>query len=403
VLRDFEKRAEEAATNPALIIPNSTVASRANPSAAFTSSKAPTLAFAGGFVGLTLGALLSVLFEIRDRTFRTSTQVEQQIGSARVGATPRVSAPKSPADLVLTDQWSIVAEAFRLSWANVHFAMEPSRGNSFGGNRRTGIALGITSAASGEGKSTHALAFARTAALAGEKVVLVDADLRRAGVSRLLDKNNRFTLKGYLEGQCEAQAVIAVEERSGVRFVPSTPIQTPWTSRDIQRFSMLIDDLKEQFAFVIIDLPPIMGLAETTRLSAVADSIVLIIRWARTERQFVQFALDALRTAGTVPSAAVLNDIDLKAQQRRGYRDRSIVYRDKSLYRAAPGTRGDADADPLGAMPAAAASVHENFSSEILQPNASLRPTRSEPLADAAATGTSAASDIQRLYDLYHR
>jgi len=403
VLRDFERRAEEAATNPALIIPNSTVASRANPSAAFKSSKAPTLAFAGGFVGLTLGTLLSVLLEIRDRTFRTTTQVEQQIGSLRVGATPRAPARKSPADVVLADQRSVIAEAFRLSWANIHFAMEHSRGSSLAGNRRTGIALGITSAASGEGKSTHALAFARTAALAGEKVVLVDADLRRSGVSRLIDQSYCVTLKDYLEGQCAAHAIIAIEERSGVRFVPSTSIQTPWTSRDIQRFSMLIDELKEQFAVVIIDLPPILGLAETTRLSAVADAIVLIIRWARTERQFVQFALDALRIAGTVPSAAVLNDIDLKAQQRRGYRDRSVVYRDEGLYRAAAGKQGSADAASLVAMPPAAASLDKNFDSDMPQPNASVRPHRSELSADAAETATNAGSDIQRLYDMYHR
>jgi Mrp family chromosome partitioning ATPase len=234
-------------------------------------------------------------------------------------------------------------------------------------------------------------------------VVLVDADLRRSGVSRLIDQSYCVTLKDYLEGQCAAHAIIAIEERSGVRFVPSTSIQTPWTSRDIQRFSMLIDELKEQFAVVIIDLPPILGLAETTRLSAVADAIVLIIRWARTERQFVQFALDALRIAGTVPSAAVLNDIDLKAQQRRGYRDRSVVYRDEGLYRAAAGKQGSADAASLVAMPPAAASLEKNFDSDMPQPNASVRPHRSELSADAAETATNAGSDIQRLYEMYHR
>jgi capsular exopolysaccharide synthesis family protein len=281
--------------------------------------------------------------------------------------------------------------------------MEDLTRSSFAGNRTTGVALGITSAATGEGKSTHALAFARTAALAGEKVVLVDADLRRSGVSRLLDQNNLITLKHYLEGQCSIQAAVAVEEQSGVRFVPSTPVQTPWTSRDIQRFSMLIDDLKNQFAVVIIDLPPVLGLAETTRLSAIADATVLIIRWAQTERQFVQFALDALRSAGTVPSAAVLNDIDLKAQQRRGYRDRSVVYRDRALYRAAP-EQGDADAPPVTVMPASTAdSLDKNSASEMPQPNANFRPTRSKPSAEAAETATSAASDIQRLYDTYYR
>jgi polysaccharide biosynthesis transport protein len=401
VLRDFEKRAEETATNPALITPNATIASRANPSAAGTSSKAPVLAFAGGFVGLILGSLLSVFLEARDTTFRTSTQVEQQIGSLRVGATPRACgrARKSPADVVLTDQLSVIAEAFRLSWANIQLAMEGSKVAPLAASQRSGMALGITSATTGEGKSTHALAFARTAALAGEKVVLVDADLRRSGVSRLLDQSCCFTLRDFLQGRCTADAVVAFEERSGVHFVPSTPVPATWTSQDIQRFFDLIDYLKEQFGVVIIDLPPILGLAETIRLSIVADSIVLIIRWARTERQFVQFALDALHSAGVVASAAVLNDIDLRAQQRRGYRDRSVVYTDEGLYRTAPGDRGQASRGPL---PAFVNASDANLGPERPVPTPNPQRKRSEPPIDTAKTATAAESDIQRLYNRYY-
>ena len=90
---------------------------------------------------------------------------------------------------------------------------------------------------------------------------------------------------------------------------------------------------------MIIDLPPILGLAETIRLAMAADNIALVIRWGRTERQFVQFALDALRSASLSTIAVILNDIDLKAQRRRGYRDDTIVYTDKGLYRAASGYR----------------------------------------------------------------
>jgi len=397
VLRDFERRAEETATNPALITANSTIASLANPSAASTSSKAPMLAFAGGFVGLSLGGLLSVFREVRDRTFRTSTQVEHQLGSLRVGATPRAfgRGRKSPADVVLTDQLSVIAEAFRLSWANIQLAMEGSKSTPFAAARRPGMALAITSAATGEGKSTHALAFARTAALAGEKVVLVDADMRRSGVSRLLDQSFCFTLRDFLQGQCTADEVVAVEERSGVNVVPSSPVQATWTKQDIQRFCHLIDYLKEQFTVVIIDLPPILGLAETIRLSIVADTVVLIIRWARTERQFVQFALDALRSAGVAAGAAVLNDIDLKTQQRRGYRDRSVVYTDEGLYRAASVDREPASRPPLPAVVAPTPEVDGQARTRAAQAD------RLGRTADPEKPSTDAASDIERMYDRY--
>jgi polysaccharide biosynthesis transport protein len=393
LLVTFEKRLGETAANPAFITPNSTIASRANESATSTAPKAPVLAFAGGFIGLTLGSLLSLLLELRDNGFRTSAQVQQQIGSLTVSAMPRAIGRrrKSPADIILNDHRSAFAEAFRVSWANIHLAVVGPRSASFGG-RRLGTALGITSAASGEGKSTHALALARTAALAGESVVLVDADLRRSGVSRLLNQDFGFTLRDFLQDRCTADDVVATEARSGLHFVPSAPADFSWTSHNLQRFSNFVDYLKDRFAIVIIDLPPILGLAETIRLAMAADSIALVIRWGRTERQFVQLALDALRSASLPPIAVILNDIDLKAQRRRGYRDSTVVYTDKGLYRAASGYREQEPATRVS-LPIAVADpdAHSGTSRSELQRHDTRR-DRPHP----------AGSDIERFYDRYN-
>jgi polysaccharide biosynthesis transport protein len=393
LLVNFEKRVAETAANPAFITPRATVASRANASAASASSKTTILAFAGGFVGLTLGSLLSLLLELRDRGFRTSAQVQQQIGSLTVSVTPRAIGRQrqSPADTILNDNRSAFAEAFRVSWANIHLAIAGPKSVSLGG-RRLGTALGITSAASGEGKSSHALALARTAALAGENVVLVDADLRRSGVSRLLDEDFCFTLRDFLQDRCTADDVIAVEERSGVHFVPSTPCNFSWTSQDLQQFFSLVQYLKDRFGIVIIDLPPILGLAETIRLATATDRIALVIRWGRTDRQFVQFALDALRSASVSTIAVILNDIDLKAQRRRGYRDHTAIYADKALYRAAPGYREPAPRVSLPIeMTAAEPDAHSEISVSQPQPRDTHR-DRQRP----------AGSDIERLYNRYH-
>ncbi len=188
LLVNLEKRVAETAANPAFVTPNSTIASHANASAAKTSPREKILAGAGGFVGFSLGSLLSLLLELRDKRFRTSAQVQEHIGSVAVSATPRAVGRhrKSPADIIVKDNRSAFAEAFRVSWAKIHFAVAHPKSVVVSA-RGPGIALGITSAASGEGKSVHSLALARTAALAGESVVLVDADLRRSGVSRLMN------------------------------------------------------------------------------------------------------------------------------------------------------------------------------------------------------------------------
>jgi uncharacterized protein involved in exopolysaccharide biosynthesis/MinD-like ATPase involved in chromosome partitioning or flagellar assembly len=394
VLHGFEKREEETAADPAFITSNSTIVSRANPSAAWSSSKAPMLAVAGGFVGLTLGGLLALFLERRDKTFRTSTQVQQQVNLQTIGATPRAAGRryKSPADMLLDDRRSSVAEAFRLSWANVQLAIEgPNMGSSFGGGG-TGTVLGITSAAPGEGKSTHALAFARTAALAGDRVVLVDADLRRSGVSRLVGGGPRFTLSDFLRGRCTADEVVAVEERSGTNFVPSTPFDAPWTSQDLRRFGELIDHLKSQFALVIIDMPPILGLAETIRLTVAADSIALIIRWGRTQRQLVRYALDTLRNAGAFASAVILNDIDVKAQQRRGYQDCTLAYSDEGVCRVEPAS----SVPPLAVSSALEANPDAGVS-EVQPPYPRRNPSGGGD--DPVKASPIAGSDIQRLYE----
>jgi uncharacterized protein involved in exopolysaccharide biosynthesis/Mrp family chromosome partitioning ATPase len=390
LLLNFEKRVAETAANPAFITPNSTIASRANASAASTSPKAKVLAFAGGFVGLTFGSLLSLLLELRDNGFRTSSEVQAHTGSLTVSATPRAVGRQRrfPANIILNHNRSAFAEAFRVSWANIHLAVAGPKPASIGG-RGPGTALGITSAASGEGKSMHALALARTAALAGENVVLVDADLRRSGVTRLLDQDLSFTLSDFLQDRCTAGDVIAIEERSGVHYVPSTSADVSWTNHDLHRFFNFVDYLKDRFAIVIIDLPPVVGLADTIRLAMAVDNIALVIRWGRTERQLVQFALDALRNAGVSTSAVILNDIDLKAQRRRGYRDHTLVYGDKGLYRAAPEYRAPATPASLPMAAAKPDPYSETSASE---------PQRGEMSRDRSRP---AGSDIERLYDRY--
>jgi hypothetical protein len=181
--------------------------------------------------------------------------------------------------------------------------------------------------------------------------------------------------------------------------VPSTPTNVAWTSQDLQQFFNFVGYLKDRFRVVMIDLPPVLGLAETIRLAAAADSIALIIRWGRTERQFVQFALDALRSAGVSARAVILNDIDLKAQQRRGYRDRTVVYTDEGLYRAVPGYREPA---PRAALPAVASASDANLGSGGPAQTPDPQRNRSEPPRDPAKTATTAGSDIERLYDRYH-
>ncbi|MBV8337113.1 MAG: hypothetical protein JO358_17095 [Alphaproteobacteria bacterium] len=160
--------------------------------------------------------------------------------------------------------------------------------------------------------------------------------------------------------------------------------------------------MKHRDAVVIIDLPPIVGLAETIRLAPAADHVALVIRWGRSERQFVQFALDSLRAAGISTVAVILNDVDLKAQRRRGYRDyHTVAYTDKKLYRRPPaGTRDPAVPAPLLASVAAPPDTSypdTSYPDTSFKINGS-RPQRGDKHDDSPG---SVKSDIAKLYDRY--
>ena len=210
--------------------------------------------------------------------------------------------------------------------------------------------------------------------------------------SRLLNRNFGFTLRDFLQDRCTANDVIAIEERSGIHFVPSAPADVSWTSHDLRRFFSLVDYLKHRYALVIIDLPPLVGLADTIRLAMAADSIAFVIRWGRTERQYVGFALAALRSASISTIAVILNDVDLKAQRWRGYRDHTAVYMDKGLYQVACEYREPPAAQ--GSLPIAAAAKPDAHSDTSLSERPGADTSRSPPRP--------AGSDIERLYDKYH-
>jgi Mrp family chromosome partitioning ATPase len=189
-----------------------------------------------------------------------------------------------------------------------------------------------------------------------------------------------------------------VEQRSGAHFVPSVPTELAWTSHDLRRFFNLVHHLKQRFAIVMIDLPPVLGLAETVRLVRAADSSVLVVRWGRTERQSVQLALDALRSASIPTIAVILNDINLKTLRRRGYRDHNAVYSDKNLYRVAPSPQVAA-APPASAPPASSsmADAKSDAASVSSPPE-----VRSGDAAVAREQKHSTGSAITRWYDQYH-
>jgi capsular exopolysaccharide synthesis family protein len=171
--------------------------------------------------------------------------------------------------------------------------------------RRTLHALAVTSAGRGEGRTTTAANLALTAAQDGRATVLVEADLRRPSLARLLGLAPRPGVADVLAGRAElGQAtarlgplavVAAGEDRDGGALLRTAAA------------AALLDQLRAAHELVVLDAPPALAFADGDRLAGDADAALLVVRAGTTPRQVVALALEAL---GDRAAGIVLNDVD---------------------------------------------------------------------------------------------
>lgn len=171
--------------------------------------------------------------------------------------------------------------------------------------RRPLRVVAVTSAGRREGRTTTAANLALTAAHEGRPTVLVEADLRRPSLSRLLGLAPRAGIADVLAGRAElAQAT--------VRLGPLAVI-VAGENRDAGALlrgpaaASLLDQLRAAYELVVLDAPPALAFADGDRLSGDADAALLVVRAGATPRQVVRLALDAL---GDRVAGIVLNDVD---------------------------------------------------------------------------------------------
>ena len=171
--------------------------------------------------------------------------------------------------------------------------------------RRPIRAVAVTSAGRGEGRTTTAANLALTAAQEGRPTVLVEADLRRPALARLLGLAPRAGVADVLAGRAElAQAtgrigplaiIAAGEDRD-----PGALLRGPTAAA-------FLDQLRALYELVVLDAPPALAFADGDRLSGDADAALLVVRAGATPRQVVRLALESL---GDRAAGIVLNDVD---------------------------------------------------------------------------------------------
>jgi polysaccharide biosynthesis transport protein len=240
--------------------------------------------------------------EILDDTYKSPEQIEEQLGLAVLGLIPKVK------DDIFESLQNSPVSAISESYRSLRTALQFSTSN---GLPRS---LVVTSTNAGEGKSTTSVALAMTFAQLGMRVLLIDADLRNPSAHRLLNREAASGLSNFLIGGVNARESLQATDVPGMSFMATGPLPpNPAELLAGQNMARLLSTASENFDLVIIDAPPILGLADAPLLASLAAGTLLVLAAGESRRGMVKVALKRLHFARAQMVGAVLNKFDLRA------------------------------------------------------------------------------------------
>jgi capsular exopolysaccharide synthesis family protein len=250
--------------------------------------------------GLALAAGATVALEQIDEGLRDPADVDRVLHLPLLGSVIQTDEPL----LALQDAKSSMSEAYLSIRSNLAFSTDHGFPRS----------LMITSTRSAEGKSTSAFSMATVLGRTGKKVVLIDADMRSPSVQDFVGIPNHAGLSNYLVGNDDWHHLVhAVEVRnlSVMTAGPTPPSAAELLSSD--RLAQLIAELSKKFDHVVLDAPPILGLADAPLISNVVEGCVFVIESNGVAVRGARSALDRLRSVNAHIFGVILTKLDRKA------------------------------------------------------------------------------------------
>jgi capsular exopolysaccharide synthesis family protein len=259
----------------------------------------------GIIIGLVVGIGLAFFIEYLDTSVKTIDDVERSFQSPVLGVIPQ------NVGLLLDEGTeSPHAEAYRVLRTNLLFSRKDDKLNT----------VAIVSAGAGEGKSTTVFNLAAVFAQSGQRVLMVDSDLRRPTLHKMLKITNSVGLTNYLLKQNTLEEVIQTTSLPTMDFMASGKL--PSSSLGIlssAQMKDLIGELKQRYDFVFFDSPPIMGVSDASILASEVDMTLQIIQYRRYPQPMNIRAKQLIEKVGGNLVGIVLNNINMSQDESYYY------------------------------------------------------------------------------------
>jgi len=280
-------------------------------------------------VGLALGLAAGVIAEILDQSVKNADDLEGKVGYPAIASIPAISkrmmrqmppAERHPSGYLVGRPMSAFTEAIRvlrtvIVYSRLDFSVK---------------VVAVTSGLPDEGKTTISMCLARVAAMSGQRVVVVDCDLRKQSINDVIDVETDVGILQVLAGEAPWRSAIVRDPNSDAHVLPVAT--AGFTPRDVfgsEAMSRLVSDLRGHYDLVILDCAPILAVAETRILVKHADTTVIVARAGRSATGAVRSAVLQTEQAGGKVLGIALNCVQPHWQS---YGDSLYFYQSKSYY-----------------------------------------------------------------------
>ncbi len=268
-----------------------------------------------------LAASLVFLVEYLDRSIKTPRELEEATGLELLATLPHFRAKRRAQGLVVADRpHSGEAESYRTLRTNLRFSSldQPPR------------VVSVTSSVPGEGKTVANGNLAAAAAGAGERVLLIDADLRRPALHDLLGGRAEPGLVDVLEGRIGWREVARESRVPNLHAIfAGRPTERPGAILKGAGLRELVAEAREEFDLVVVDVPPILAVADTASFLHTLDGVLLLARARFATPEILREAVDQLNRVRAPLLGVIFNDLS----------DRRQAYRNYARYHEAPAPR----------------------------------------------------------------